>query len=250
MAVHEIFGAILASIAVILTIYVFKRTLDFQSYREIDSNYMEVLRIGIDHPYLRDKSITKECKNYEDSKDPTEKEEALRYDQYAFLVWNIIESIFDRNKVDKTWYPAIKTERELHLTWFEKNWKGKFKEEFHKFIKEDKNFSSEHKPPSMALRNVKQNTKIILIILVISSIPIIMVAKPSVFSDIEFYFDRQTALECAKNPKDFSVNASECSKFSLGSIAELCVQDYNTFGLENKSGCKKYIPTDNGSLTK
>ena len=39
---HEIIGPILAMVAVILTILLFKKTIDFQAYRELDSNYMEV----------------------------------------------------------------------------------------------------------------------------------------------------------------------------------------------------------------
>lgn len=45
MAFHDIAGPILASAAVIL---------DFQAYRELDLNYMDALKIGIENPYLRD----------------------------------------------------------------------------------------------------------------------------------------------------------------------------------------------------
>jgi hypothetical protein len=54
LPLSEILGPVLGSIAIILTIYLFKRTLDYQSYREIDSNYMEVLKMAIEKPYLRD----------------------------------------------------------------------------------------------------------------------------------------------------------------------------------------------------
>jgi hypothetical protein len=54
LPLSEILGSVLGSIAIILTIYLFKRTLDYQSYREIDSNYMEVLKMAIEKPYLRD----------------------------------------------------------------------------------------------------------------------------------------------------------------------------------------------------
>lgn len=54
MPLSEILGPVLGSIAIILTIYLFKRTLDYQSNREIESNYMEVLKMAIEKPYLRD----------------------------------------------------------------------------------------------------------------------------------------------------------------------------------------------------
>jgi hypothetical protein len=54
LPLSEILGPVLGSIAIILTIYLFKRTLDYQSNREIDSNYMEVLKMAIEKPYLRD----------------------------------------------------------------------------------------------------------------------------------------------------------------------------------------------------
>jgi hypothetical protein len=40
--------------AIILAIYVFKRTIDFKAYRELDLNYIEVLKVDIENPYLRD----------------------------------------------------------------------------------------------------------------------------------------------------------------------------------------------------
>ncbi len=52
---HEIIGPILAMVAVILTILLFRKTIDFQAYRELDSNYMEVLKISIERPFLLQK---------------------------------------------------------------------------------------------------------------------------------------------------------------------------------------------------
>jgi hypothetical protein len=51
---------------------------------------------------------------------------------------------------------------------------------------------------------------------------------PSFFGAVE-YFDRDIALQCAKEYEIFNVNASDCSKFSPGSIAELCGVDYKAF---------------------
>jgi type III secretory pathway component EscR len=115
MGYHEsiipIVASVLGSVALILSIYVFKRTLDFQAYRELDSNYMEVMKISIEHPYLRDPDKTRDYKiKFTDDK------ERLTYETYAHLVWNICETAYDRKKIDKTWLPAIKDEKKLHLT--------------------------------------------------------------------------------------------------------------------------------------
>ena len=52
MVYHEtivpIIASVLGGIALILSIYVFKRTLDFDAYRELDSNFMELLKLGLE----------------------------------------------------------------------------------------------------------------------------------------------------------------------------------------------------------
>src|SRR5215211_4948143 len=108
MGYHEsiipIVASVLGSVALILSIYVFKRTLDFQAYREF-------MKISIEHPYLRDPDKTRDYKiKFTDDK------ERLTYETYAHLVWNICETAYDRKKIDKTWLPAIKDEKKLHLT--------------------------------------------------------------------------------------------------------------------------------------
>jgi hypothetical protein len=135
MTLHDpaipILAAILGAIALVLSIWVFKRTMDFQAYREMDSNYMEVLKQGIEHPDLRNKEITTNYKNLKDDK-------RLQYETYAYMVWNICETVYDRKRVDETWLPAIKAEKDLHLTWLqqEEN-KCKFKQEFLQYIMEE-----------------------------------------------------------------------------------------------------------------
>ena len=67
-------------------------------------------------------------------------EEQKIYDQYALIIWNICETVYDRNKVDKTWYPVLKKERTNHFDWIKKPENRKyFKDEFLKFIDKDEN---------------------------------------------------------------------------------------------------------------
>src|SRR5215469_16257778 len=131
---REIIGPILAMVAVILTILLLKKTIDFQAYRELDSNYMDVLKINIEHPFLL-------MKKYSDMNS----EEQKMYEQYALIIWNICETVYDRNKVDKTWYPVLKKQRTIHLEWLPRNEKY-FKDEFLKFIYKDDNFKNEKYP--------------------------------------------------------------------------------------------------------
>jgi hypothetical protein len=48
LTLSEIAGPVLASIAVVLSVIVFKRTVDYQAYKDVDSDYREVLKIGLD----------------------------------------------------------------------------------------------------------------------------------------------------------------------------------------------------------
>jgi hypothetical protein len=124
-------GPILAGIAIVLSIWVFKRTLDFQAYREMDSNYMEILKIGLERPFLRDPEKTAK---YTDLTG----DDKLRYEAYAYLVWNLCETVYDRKMVDKTWRPVLIEENRLLYAWLtdSKN-REKFKPKFIKYIEVD-----------------------------------------------------------------------------------------------------------------
>jgi hypothetical protein len=82
LTLSEIAGPVLASIAVVLSVIVFKRTVDYQAYKDVDSDYREVLKIGLDHPDFRNPEWTSEYTK----KDPKEK---LSYEQAfrIFLAW-------------------------------------------------------------------------------------------------------------------------------------------------------------------
>ena len=71
---------------------------------------MDIMEESLKYPYLRDPNKTR----YYDS--VLFGEDKLRYEIYAHMVWNICETAYDRKKIDKTWLPAIKDEKKLHLT--------------------------------------------------------------------------------------------------------------------------------------
>jgi len=60
LTLSEIAGPVLASIALVLSVIVFKRTVDYQAYKDVDSDYREVLKIGLDHPDFRNPEWTSE----------------------------------------------------------------------------------------------------------------------------------------------------------------------------------------------
>ena len=104
--------------------------MDFQAYRELDSNYMDILKISLQDPYLRNPQKTSKYKELQE-------DERLKYETYAYLIWTMCETIYDRKKVDKTWQPVLVEEKNIHFEWLkDKENKSKFKEEFIKFIEE------------------------------------------------------------------------------------------------------------------
>jgi hypothetical protein len=123
----------LGSIGIILTLlysgYSFARTLRESYYAELDRVYFELLKIGLERPYLRGPTP------------PTEPDRAAEYDAYAFMVWNFLETIVDRCDgpgnagLRETWYPVVATECELHRAWFDvRENRRKFKDRFCAFI--------------------------------------------------------------------------------------------------------------------
>jgi hypothetical protein len=128
-----VIASALGSIGIVLTLFYsvwsFTTTLRDGYYAELDRVYFELLKIGLERPDLL---------AYPSSPDAAK---ALEYDAYAFMVWNFVETVFDRcqgwsrRRLRETWYPVIAAENALHRGWFEvpEN-RRKFKERFVRFI--------------------------------------------------------------------------------------------------------------------
>ncbi len=109
------------------TIKNFKTDLEASYYAELDSMYFDLLKIALEHPHLT-------CPDT-----MTEAKQRQQYDLYAYMVWNFIETIYDRcegeNGLEVTWHPVIEAENRLHRKWFdEKKNEHKFKVPFREFI--------------------------------------------------------------------------------------------------------------------
>ncbi len=118
-----------------ISYYVFKIARGDGSYSDIDNIYSDLLKIGLDDPDLRDYDRTSMF--YQLDHDDRFKK---KYHIYANMCWNLVETIFDRQKDKKgrfrlsdTWIPVLFEENRLHYTWFKHNLRL-FKPEFQAFV--------------------------------------------------------------------------------------------------------------------
>jgi len=127
--IAEVAGGIGIVFTLFYSVWSFRTTLRDSYYAELDRVYFDLLRIGLEHPELLDFPV---------SRDPSK---AREYDAYAFMVWNFVETVFDRcqgwskRRLRETWYPVIAEENARHRDWFNlpEN-RRKFKEPFCRFI--------------------------------------------------------------------------------------------------------------------
>jgi hypothetical protein len=128
-AIAEVAGGIGIVFTLFYSVWSFRTTLRDSYYAELDRVYFDLLRIGLEHPDLLD---------FPRSPNPSL---AREYDAYAFMVWNFVETVFDRcqgwskRRLRETWYPVIGEETTRHRAWFDlpQN-RRKFKEPFCRFI--------------------------------------------------------------------------------------------------------------------
>jgi GNAT superfamily N-acetyltransferase len=105
------------------------------SYLDIDKQYSDLLKIGLDNPELRE--YEKTSRYYKlDNQDMFKK----KYHIYANMCWNLVETIYDRQKdkkgifrLSETWIPIMFEENRLHYCWFKHNIRL-FKSDFQKFV--------------------------------------------------------------------------------------------------------------------
>jgi hypothetical protein len=126
-------AAIGAIAALLYSLKNFTKTLRDSYYIQLDKMYFDLLKLIVERPYLIAPAETR--------KDDEGKQG--EYEAYAFMVWNFIETIFDRcpgnAHLCETWYPIIETENLLHRKWFdEARNRSKFKTKFVDFIVQEK----------------------------------------------------------------------------------------------------------------
>jgi hypothetical protein len=105
----QVISALFAVWALLVSLLTFKKTRAMAHLSALDEMYLEILKIGIDHPEFR----------------IPERRDAItdkaQYDIYAHMVWCFVETICDRAKSDprvlETWAYAIDAEDRLHRGW-------------------------------------------------------------------------------------------------------------------------------------
>ena len=130
-AIAEIAGGIGIVFTLFYSVWSFRTTLRDSYYAELDRVYFDLLQIGLEHPGLLD---------FPGSPTPSK---AREYDAYAFMIWNFVETVFDRcqgwgwskRRLRETWYPVIAAETDRHRAWFNlPHNRRKFKDRFCRFI--------------------------------------------------------------------------------------------------------------------
>jgi len=123
-----------SAFAVGLSVFTYFRTARTEAYADMDELYLEILKLGMVYPRFRDVDLTRDY-----VREFTAPEERVRYDTYAYISWNICETIFDRREeaIFATWLPALIEENRLHRRWFDDPANHhKFKESFRKYVRD------------------------------------------------------------------------------------------------------------------
>lgn len=111
-------------------------------YLAIDEQYKDILKEGIKNPALRD---PKKCCNYDKLKEK-DSDFYIKYNTYAYIVWNFLETIYDfshdkkekHRKLYEIWRPAVLQENKLHYRWFRLN-NFLFEKNFQEYVFNDVN---------------------------------------------------------------------------------------------------------------
>jgi hypothetical protein len=127
-AIAQALAIILSVLALFYTMFIFKASMVSSHYNELDSMFKDLLQMAMDKPHLRIAGAERTGN------------EIHEYNTYAFMVWNFVETVYDRSRKSRhlrdTWYPVMKNEKLLHMAWLEKPENAaNFKEEFINFMK-------------------------------------------------------------------------------------------------------------------
>jgi hypothetical protein len=131
---YDAISILLSALAFFFSIYTFKKSWELNTYNDLDTLYNHTLEIPLlsHHPEFRDPDKTHRYKEAFSDRN------LLAYETYAYIVWNVCETVYDTRREDKTWYPIVDAERKLHSSWlFSQENSDKFKPEFIHFMKND-----------------------------------------------------------------------------------------------------------------
>jgi hypothetical protein len=120
--------AIVTIVPLFYSISTFSKSLKLAHYAELDKMQFELLSCVLEKPWLEQTVASRPD------------EQAAAYDIYAWMVWNFVETIYDRCGQHKhlvvTWRPVIIVANSVHGGWFNRpDNNDKFKEKFREFIR-------------------------------------------------------------------------------------------------------------------
>lgn len=99
----------------------FRKSVNNINYTELDGMYLELLKMAIERPYLRQPESIYRNPHLETN-------QQREYDIYARMIWNFLETIADRCADDPglkdTWYPVIRDEGCVHKQWIRREPRG------------------------------------------------------------------------------------------------------------------------------
>ncbi len=143
LSVLSFFISVVVAVITYITYRTHKRSGDDNAYFDVDNQYSKLLKLAMKYPDMRDHDKTAAYYRM-----PPDDVFVKRYNIYAYMSWNVVETIFDKQKghlgkegefhLDPTWEPVLKEENRLHYTWFTHNL-DLFKEPFQEFVKVDLN---------------------------------------------------------------------------------------------------------------
>lgn len=128
----EMISLAVSGIAFLVSIYAARQSRSDGLYQDLDALYLEVLKLGMSHPRFMNPAYTL---NY---KTAFQDDELYRYQTYAYMVWNVCESVVDRRddkKLFETWKPVVHCEFRRHHAWLnDPDNHHRFKDAFLKFV--------------------------------------------------------------------------------------------------------------------
>lgn len=134
MEPDRIISMALSAIAVMLSVYNFNRSRTVTMYQDVDRLYLELLKIAMANPDFVNPDLTSDYKKH------FKGDQRVQYELYAFMVWNVCETIYDRKSIKsfyKTWDCIVRVENNLHRNWFEiQDNHCRFKDEFVAYVKD------------------------------------------------------------------------------------------------------------------
>jgi len=124
----SIISFIAAAISGAIAFIAYFETRKDSHYVDIDHQYADLLNIALDNTDFRYDEKTTDYLAL-----PPDNDFRRKYEIYAYMCWNFLETIHDRHNEMNTWLPVILEENRLHYIWFRHNLKL-FKTEFQNYI--------------------------------------------------------------------------------------------------------------------